>query len=267
VTNSTMAATRLARVQLKIQRSRKHIDDLRAVLDTFGKSVPYKVGFRRDAATRKGIYYVSHVEEVPPEIALVAADAIQTLRSSLDHLAWQLVEANGQTPTSQTAFPICDTPQQVQDATDKVRGMSNGAISLIQGAEPYRGGGNDLWVLHRLNIIDKHRLLLTVASKWQRMDIMPAVLAIVDKSRGPEDKITANLGQLHLAGDIAGPLKVGDELFIDGPDAEPNDKITFDFAVCIYEPDIFPNAVPLLETVEKLYRNVENMIPWFASVL
>jgi hypothetical protein len=57
------------------------------------------------------------------------------LRSSLDHLAWQLVEANGGAPSDkpgqQTAFPIRDVlPESPTDA--------------------------NLWHLHRLDIIDKH---------------------------------------------------------------------------------------------------------------
>ena len=42
---------------------------------------------------------------IPVDLSLVIGDAVHNLRSALDHLAWQLVLANGQTPTTQTAYP------------------------------------------------------------------------------------------------------------------------------------------------------------------
>lgn len=43
--------------------------------------------------------YVAGVQPVPDDIKLVVGDAIHNLRSSLDHLAWQLVEATDPAPS------------------------------------------------------------------------------------------------------------------------------------------------------------------------
>ena len=50
--------------------------------------------------------------------------------------------------------------------------MRQDAIDAIRALEPYKGGkGENLWVLHRLNNIDKHRLIVTVGSSFQSVDV------------------------------------------------------------------------------------------------
>jgi hypothetical protein len=61
------------------------------------------------------------------------------------------------------------------------------------------------------------------------------------------------------------PLKPGDELFIDGPDAEPNDEMEFRFDVAFSEPGI-PDE-PVAETLQKMAVDVENLIVTFKPLL
>jgi hypothetical protein len=91
-------------------------------------------------------------------------DALHCARTPLDHLAYILVLADGGQPTTQTAFPIFDNRVSRSDLRGKVKGASQQAISDILDLHPWRGGDDKLWLLHRLDIIDKHRLLLTVAN-------------------------------------------------------------------------------------------------------
>src|SRR3954471_6261441 len=51
---------------------------------------------------------------VPNEIPLTIGDVFQNLRSSLDYLVWELVEASGNKPTHQNMFPICDTVDEFE---------------------------------------------------------------------------------------------------------------------------------------------------------
>lgn len=90
------AAERLSRIRLKIERAKKHIREFEQRLEAFRLRNPY--GFMRedDPNTGERIYKVRVSEEPPVEdLALIAGDAIHQTRSALDHLAWQLVEANG----------------------------------------------------------------------------------------------------------------------------------------------------------------------------
>src|SRR4051812_42882611 len=93
-------------IRLRIERAKKHIVDLNTAIVAFNATGPYEVGAKRDPDTRKPIYYVKEVKPTPAEFSLIAGDAIQNLRSSLDHLAWLLVKANGGTPGDSTQFPI-----------------------------------------------------------------------------------------------------------------------------------------------------------------
>jgi hypothetical protein len=98
-------------------------------------------------------------------------DCLHNLRSSLDHLAWQLVLADGGTPTTRTDFPIfkCEGlfrehKKSKKAPTGVVGGVSQQAAALIESLQPYnRTDGSPeehpLWVVHHLNIIDKHRRL------------------------------------------------------------------------------------------------------------
>jgi hypothetical protein len=79
----------------KIKRAKKHFADLENELREFNMSKPYEFSVKRDPETRKPVYYIATVQETPPSIAPIVGDIIQNLRSSLDHLAYALVEVNG----------------------------------------------------------------------------------------------------------------------------------------------------------------------------
>src|SRR5262249_52522679 len=81
---------------------------------------------------------LTHVRPMTAAIPLVAGDAIQNMRSALDHLAWYLVEvgcaAQGITLTTseqrQITFPIIDTDSPAEYEASrkrKVKGMTQAA--------------------------------------------------------------------------------------------------------------------------------------------
>jgi len=59
--------------------------------------------------------------------------------------------------------------------------------------------------------------------------------------------------------DVLFPLKEGDKLFIDAPDAEVNEQMQFRFNVALNEPGIIEGK-PLLETVHQLTTLVEGIV-------
>jgi hypothetical protein len=78
------------------------------------------------------------------------------------------VEDGGGRPSRGTYFPIADSWKEFEAAGHKkVQGASKNAVELIRQIRPYKGGNNTLWRLHRLDIADKHRLLITVGSSYQ----------------------------------------------------------------------------------------------------
>jgi hypothetical protein len=49
--------------------------------------------------------------------------------------------------------------------------MRQEAIDAIDATKPYAGGNDALWRIHKLNNVDKHRLLITVGSMVRSVDI------------------------------------------------------------------------------------------------
>src|SRR4051794_5670012 len=92
----------------KLDRAKQHFDELHRELTAFYTAQPYSVGTRRDPQTAKLIYYLSDVTAIPITVACICGDVIQNLRSSLDHLAYDLWanESNGRGTASNIYFPI-----------------------------------------------------------------------------------------------------------------------------------------------------------------
>jgi hypothetical protein len=155
---------RIVNIRHKLQRARKHLHDLHAAVEAFRESKPYKICAKPHPVKqiRHTVLCVESVQPLPPEIPLIIGDAVHNMRSCLDHLAWQLVLANGNTPDRATYFPILDP---AKDPSPKVKaetgkGMSDDARDLIWQLQPRVSGLNKLWQLHQLDIFDKHRLVI-----------------------------------------------------------------------------------------------------------
>src|SRR5258708_16555502 len=105
---------RVSRVRLKIKSAEKHIEDLEIAIQRFIGSKPYKIGAKPHpvVAIEHTTLFIEEVKPVPNDIALILGNAIHNLRSALDHLAWQLVEAGGGTPIKKTPFSLFETPPQ-----------------------------------------------------------------------------------------------------------------------------------------------------------
>jgi hypothetical protein len=254
----------LSGVSLKLQRARHHFSDLEYAVAAFHESHPYRVGVKRDTATRKPIYFVESVEPTPSYLALIASDIFHNLRSSLDHLAAQLVIAGTGNPKvgRSTQFPIFDDHAKfVKQSTGRIAGMTASAINAITSLEPWKGGkGHHLWELHELNIIDKHRLLLTVGSAYKSVDLGPTLWRDFNEWFEEHGGVPKNLPGLTIRpADALCPLKSGDELFIDAPDAPFHNNMKVDFHVAIYEPDVLrPEWV--VSTALRFTRAVEGAV-------
>lgn len=86
------ADERLASILLKTGRAKKHLTDLQIEISTFLNSNPYEVRGERNPQTGQPFYYITSIRDAPINIAVIAGDVIQNLRSALDHLAWNIME-------------------------------------------------------------------------------------------------------------------------------------------------------------------------------
>jgi hypothetical protein len=240
------ADERLALVQLKMERADRHIVELKAALFSFFEANPYKVATKRDPETRRLIYYIDNARPLPPTFAIIMGDILHCLRCALDHLAHQLylVGSGGGTFLRKTGFPISKSAHQFKkDVARQTEGMRQDAIDAICALEPYAGGrGADLWSLHSLNNIDKHRLILTAGAALKSLNLGATLALKAQKTFGSG----ISLPEIFIRADPLPLIETGHELFSDLPDEEPNEKMKLRFDVALHEPDIIA-IKPLLE--------------------
>jgi hypothetical protein len=209
----------ITNIRAKIERADEHIHEFESELLAFKKTDPYKIGTKHDPQTRRLIYYITKADDVPARLSLIAGDALQNLRTALDYLAWQLVPASKR--SAQTAFPISDDATKYEaEKTRKIKGMAKAAVDAIDATKPYKGGNDTLWRLHRLNNIDKHRLVITVGAAFRSF----------------------NIGQ-HLFGDF---LKAGVGMHLG---LEPGTSIPIPRL-----PDVVSSSLPISRSYDSLLR-------------
>jgi hypothetical protein len=260
---------RLRHVTLKIKRAKEHVQDLELRVRAFLDTNPYKVGTQRNPQTRQLIYHLTSVEATPDCLPLVAGDVLQNLMSALDHMAYQIVcsdTADNPPRPSRIYFPIADSSTEYESRKGgKIEGALKVTVDAIDAIKPYKGGNDLLWMLYRLNNIEKHRLLITVGSMFQSVNLGAYGVAKMqelidaDPAHPFYGRTVPVLDAFFRPTDVLFPLKVGDELFVDVPDAKVNEKLQFRFSVALYEPQII-EAQSLVETMHQLTTLVEGIV-------
>jgi hypothetical protein len=157
---------------LKIDRARKHADDLEGEIRAYWETSPVSIHGAGVVLTENGgtgarIFSVKNIKPLPESIALLVGDAAHNIRSALDHFAWVAVR----NPGRDTTFPIW-SQEDVPEAgkwQKKVRKDLMGASPALQAdvlrLQPWpTGSDSQLWYIHELDRIDKHRLLIAVAA-------------------------------------------------------------------------------------------------------
>jgi hypothetical protein len=95
-------------------------------------------------------------------------------------------------PTAETMFPVVrhDRVPKPAELRSLVKGRMPGASKQLQQAlcdlEPYLGGkGEFVWLIHYLDLIDKHRLLVTVGQAYSsvRFDAAADLRGLADWTR------------------------------------------------------------------------------------
>jgi hypothetical protein len=101
-----------------------------------------------------------------PELSLTFADMISHLRATLDHLIWALVEESGNATHDQMTFPcVLDRKDWPSSLGSKLRNVPQQWIPAIEQAQPFtapKPRRHPMYVLHRLDITTKHRLLIPI---------------------------------------------------------------------------------------------------------
>jgi hypothetical protein len=153
-------------VRQKIYRSKEHWDELYREVVRYYESNPGDLFPAEESTPQRVLFIYKEKKPVPAKIALVLGDALQCLRSSLDYLVWELVEAAGNTPHRQLQFPLALTEKQYRDDLVKRRrldGVVPEAIAIIDQLQPYHQEHPKetvLGILDELTNVNKHRRVI-----------------------------------------------------------------------------------------------------------
>jgi len=250
---------RLIGVLAKIERANKHIMDLEREVSAFIEDNPGRELLACDTDPETGdiIYRVKYNRPIPIAIQLIAGDIAHNLRSALDHLVWQLVEAGGGRPNGFTALPVCKDTEHFQSrkTTKKVAGIAPEAKRLVELMQPYNALDNMLLAITEVNNFDKHRLLFVVAKKITatRVGIGERTAASLPPGAGTVLDLTFDW---ITDGDTPRLLKEGD-VFVRFVDCRSHPDCNLDFAydIVFSEPEIVRNS-----PICKFFREVSDWV-------
>jgi hypothetical protein len=175
-----MSAGPLAGVKAKIARADEHMKALDEEWQAFGKTQSYEGHHEFKPDTGEWNCYLSLAEPIPIKLSMILGDALNNMRSSLDHLVGRFVELHGGKVERHHSFPICSDVASFDRRVNQLRRKSDGPgpldgipaggpeLALIRGAQPYHRGEDGrehpLAVLNRMTNIDKHRDIHIAAS-------------------------------------------------------------------------------------------------------
>jgi len=231
----------------KVKRAEKHIDEFKAGLKVFMDSLPYSLRVDTETEFGEPVVHVLKADPIPHELLTVLGDAIHNLRSALDHCAFALVRANHCVPTKRVEFPILEGPivSKKDEATfmNKVEGMRKEVIDAIRGIRPYKGGDDLLWRLHRLDIIDKHHMLVAAFGSITAIDGFP-----------PIDEQWKGDRWLGLPG-VPSVLEPSQQFTPSIPGKKVNKESAFFAEVVFNEPDVAV-GYPVVLALKQFHRHV-----------
>lgn len=159
---------------LKVDRASKHIDELNELL---GKMRPFSYVIETDTKTGNRSAFPKKNEAVIDAMALIIGDVVHNLRSALDHAFWKIVCGTERerffsiskrrlTDRQETAvqFPFAKEANALDRAIQQrfAHYMGTGFYCALRQLRPHGPpGGNDLlYLIHEMDIIDKHKLLV-----------------------------------------------------------------------------------------------------------
>jgi hypothetical protein len=225
---------------MKLQRAEEHFGELLAHHSLFLERNPYRVLRESEARDHHYAWRVKVVEAPPLEKwGSLAGECVHALRSALDHTAYALVNRD-EFVTDKTEFPVFyDRAPTEADYAKKLPGVDPEVIAEVEAVQPYkRGGLNDpLYLVHQLDIHDKHRRLNVVTS------------TLIESGYGIEG------GDLEILDWGAGPFEdgavVGRFRAIPTPDAAMHVYTNFAFGIALGEGEPLAGK-PLIPALEWL---------------
>lgn len=236
----------------KIGRAIDRLSELQCALDQWQNEGHYRT-YIEEQIQRDGykttITKLKISKSIPIEWTAIIGDFLQNLRSSLDHIAFAMVDKSelSERQLRRVYFPIMESicADSFKKRLKETKLFNHAVVEFFAGLKPFRTGDVRYWHLNELARIDRHRLLLT------------AIGGIAEAGHGfpstydPAGSIWAVWNNFAYNQPI--PIKDGmDIMRVTLPAASSSDvKMSMQLGLFLDEPNIFPQGMvgvmPLLE--------------------
>lgn len=167
----------LTECKARLAWASRHLQQLREEITAYEQSGPYTT---RQVFTPKQCMASLYVnaKPLPTEVSFIAGDVLHNLRSTLDHLAWQLARTTGATTPAfplgddsyseswrRLLFPLRPKPQQGDSLLpERLRALHPDLKAFLRDIQPFVASDEPrlatVWMLNELSNVDKHRIAL-----------------------------------------------------------------------------------------------------------
>lgn len=150
--------------ELKIRRAVHLFRDLHKEIKNYATICEvYYLPLIEDTSKCRVSFSPDYTESIP----LIVGDIIHNLRSSLDILICDIGRMLILDDADKLSFPFAESKEELIEIIGKKTKL--GALSSLIGEKiidiaPFEGGNKILYDLHKLDIMDKHRLLIPIVS-------------------------------------------------------------------------------------------------------
>jgi hypothetical protein len=256
----------LAGARPKLNRARDHLEVLSDELAAFTAGEPYRVAHEPNADGSEHVFRAQVRKEPPAFLSVIIGDALQNMRSTLEHLAWGLTPlSTRQTSPRSISFPIY-TKESAFFQTDrktasgcatnsgmhKIWTMPPKVQAAIEQLQPYKTGHDHLFLLNELARVDRHQSLRLIGAFSDRYEESW-------RKRG-ERNFGVDLSVIRHATAILGPFedstKVGDYAFSE-PEMEVNLKLT---PFVAFRDEGSAKGRHVLRTLTDIRRHIESAV-------
>ena len=245
---------------LKVERAKKHIVELEAEYASFRNDNAYRIDFKTDPKTRSRTYFLVDAKPVPKTFSPILGDALNNLRSCLDHAVYAMVQV-GQPKAikpNNISFPIARSAAEYKSRFDRMKGgLRQDAINALNTIAPYMGGAGEYYChLAGLNNVDKHRLLLTIWGCFEAHTMLPSQREWIAEFHGKDPSEFRH--SLMAKNPRIYPLEIGDELLTIAEE-EVEDNMRFVLNIAFAEPEI-ARGNPVIETLHEMAKLIRHQI-------
>lgn len=211
---------------VKVARACDLLNELNALVAEYMAQNPITAVHDKANEPRRWVVRAVVREYPDPVFGIMTGEIVHHLRSALDYAIGELIQyGTGRVPRIEDRFefPVFRDKRAYRKASTKIDGVPTAAAAAIERLQPFNSDQPEItsiWLLHRMNIADKHRSLHVVAAaslitsitatelKTNRKYVMPATgrpLHAIDLKDGAEilRYSVPGLGQGKIEFDIA----------------------------------------------------------------